>query len=111
MKEAGGVGCVRVAASGARWLGEVSYGEVACVAWCLEELVKIIECRKNNRQIVVLVFYLVDSSHVRNQTGSFRDAFARLVKERALAMDKLQSLRGTSKDAANLSGWGLGKFE
>jgi len=34
--------------------------------WCWEELVKILECRKNNRQKAVPVFYLVDLSHVRN---------------------------------------------
>ncbi|CAK7344903.1 unnamed protein product, partial [Dovyalis caffra] len=77
--------------------------------WCLEELVQILECRNNNGQIVVPVFYLVDPSHVRNQTGSFGDEFARLIEEKALAMNNVQSFRSALKDAANLSGWGLGK--
>ncbi|KAJ6855754.1 hypothetical protein NC651_040399 [Populus alba x Populus x berolinensis] len=67
--------------------------------WCLEELAKIIERRRNNGQIVIPVFYKVDPSHVRNQTGSFGDAFARLIKKKTLT------------DAANLSGWSLGNSE
>ena len=79
--------------------------------WCLEELAKIFECRKNNGQIVIPVFYQVDPSHVRKQTGRFGDAFARLIKKKALTMDKEQSFRDALTDAANLSGWSLGNSE
>ncbi|KAG5224789.1 disease resistance protein [Salix suchowensis] len=79
--------------------------------WCLEELAKIFECRKNNGQIVIPVFYQVDPSHVRNQTGSFGDVFARLVKKKPLTMDKVQSFRDALMDAANLAGWSLGQSE
>ncbi|CAK7322482.1 unnamed protein product [Dovyalis caffra] len=79
--------------------------------WCLEELVQILECRKKYGQIVVPVFYSVAPSQVRNQTGSFGDAFDRLIKEKALAMDKVQSFRSTLKDAGGLSGRHLGEFE
>ncbi|KAJ6855745.1 hypothetical protein NC651_040394 [Populus alba x Populus x berolinensis] len=76
--------------------------------WCLEELVKIFECRKNNGQIVIPVFYKVDPTHVRHQTGSFGDAFARLIRNKALTLEEVQSFRDALTDAANLSGWGLG---
>jgi hypothetical protein len=79
--------------------------------WCLEELAKIFERRRNNGQIVIPVFYQVDPSHVRNQTGSFGDAFARLIKKKALTMDKEQSFRDALKDTATLSGWTLGNSE
>jgi hypothetical protein len=72
--------------------------------WCLEELAKVIERRRNNGQIVIPVFYKVDPSHVINQTGSFGDALARLIKKKALTMDKEQSFRDALTDAANLSG-------
>ena len=39
--------------------------------WCLDELVKILECKNCNGQMVVPVFYHVHPSDVRNQTGSF----------------------------------------
>jgi hypothetical protein len=78
--------------------------------WSLEELAKIFERRKNNGQIVIPVFYQVDPSHVRNQTGSFGDAFARLIKKKALTMDK-ESFRDALKDTATLSGWTLGNSQ
>ncbi|KAJ6859276.1 hypothetical protein NC652_041537 [Populus alba x Populus x berolinensis] len=79
--------------------------------WCLEELANIFERRKNNGQIVIPVFYKVDPSHVRNQAGSFGDAFATLIKKKALTMDKEQSFRDALKDTATLSGWTLGNSE
>ncbi|XP_061943588.1 disease resistance protein RPV1-like isoform X2 [Populus nigra] len=73
--------------------------------WCLEELAKInFERKKNNRQIVIPVFYQVDPSHVRYQTGSFGDAFARLIQIQALTMDKEQSFTEALTDVANLAG-------
>ncbi|XP_049366966.1 TMV resistance protein N-like [Solanum verrucosum] len=40
--------------------------------WCLNELVKIMECKeKENGQTVIPVFCYVDPSHVRNQSKSF----------------------------------------
>jgi hypothetical protein len=76
--------------------------------WCLEELVRIFECRKNNGQIVIPVFYKVDPTHLRHQTGSFGDAFARLIRNKALTLEEVQSFRDALTDAANLSGWSLG---
>ncbi|KAL9382608.1 hypothetical protein Peur_025643 [Populus x canadensis] len=75
--------------------------------WCLEELVKIFESRKNNRQIVIPVFYKVDPTHVRHQTGSFGDAFARLIRNKAPTLEEVQSFRVALTDAANLSGYTL----
>ncbi|XP_057435894.1 disease resistance-like protein DSC1 isoform X2 [Lotus japonicus] len=43
--------------------------------WCLNELVKILECRGKYEQIVVPVFYGVDPTDVRHQTGSYETAF------------------------------------
>eukprot|EP00258_Populus_trichocarpa_P031009 XP_024447028.1 protein SUPPRESSOR OF npr1-1, CONSTITUTIVE 1 isoform X2 [Populus trichocarpa] len=79
--------------------------------WCLEELVKIFECRKNNGQIVFPVFYKVDPTHVRNLTGSFGGAFARLIRNKALTLEEVQSFRDALTDAASLSGWNLGNSE
>jgi hypothetical protein len=35
--------------------------------WCLDELVKIIECKQKDGQIVIPVFYWVDPTDVRHQ--------------------------------------------
>ncbi|XP_042517560.1 disease resistance protein L6-like [Macadamia integrifolia] len=43
--------------------------------WCLLELAQILQCHISNCQLVLPVFFYVDPSHVRNQTGSFEEAF------------------------------------
>ncbi|CAL8107733.1 unnamed protein product [Prunus armeniaca] len=45
--------------------------------WCLDELVKIMECRERLGQQVIPLFYNVDASDVRKQTGSFAQAFGK----------------------------------
>ncbi|XP_042491894.1 TMV resistance protein N-like [Macadamia integrifolia] len=48
--------------------------------WCLNELVKIVECRKTMNQLVLPIFYDVDPSDVRNHTGSYAEHKGTLVK-------------------------------
>jgi hypothetical protein len=45
--------------------------------WCLDELIKILECRKKMGTHVLPLFYKVDPSYVRNQTNTFGKAFAK----------------------------------
>ncbi|XP_044511547.1 disease resistance-like protein DSC1 [Mangifera indica] len=52
--------------------------------WCLEELVKILECRNTEKQVVIPVFYHINPSDVRHQTGYFGEGF----KELLGSMDK-----------------------
>ncbi|PNX90849.1 disease resistance protein (TIR-NBS-LRR class) [Trifolium pratense] len=47
--------------------------------WCLQELEKIMECSKTKGQIVLPVFYDVDPSEVRHQTGEFGKGFQSLL--------------------------------
>ncbi|CAI8608375.1 unnamed protein product [Vicia faba] len=42
--------------------------------WCLDELVRIFECKR----LVIPVFYKVDPSHVRKQSGPFQKGFTDL---------------------------------
>ena len=44
-------------------------------SWCLHELVKIMECRKTLNQIVLPIFYNVDPSDFRHQTGTLASDF------------------------------------
>ncbi|XP_021806795.1 TMV resistance protein N-like [Prunus avium] len=44
-------------------------------SWCLDELVKIMECRRTLNQIVLPIFYNVDPSDVRKQTGTLASDF------------------------------------
>ncbi|KAJ1427730.1 Toll/interleukin-1 receptor-like proteiny [Sesbania bispinosa] len=45
--------------------------------WCLDEVKKIMDCKKNRGQIVVPIFYDIEPTNVRYQKGSFASAFAR----------------------------------
>ncbi|KAL9431976.1 hypothetical protein AB3S75_027062 [Citrus x aurantiifolia] len=73
--------------------------------WCLDELVKILECKNKNAQMVVPVFYHVDPSDVRKQTGSFGDAFVKHEKQFKGIPEKVQKWRVALTEASNLSGW------
>ncbi|KAH9781856.1 ADP-ribosyl cyclase/cyclic ADP-ribose hydrolase [Citrus sinensis] len=73
--------------------------------WCLDELVKILECKKEYAQIVIPVFYRVDPSDVRNQTGSFGDSFSKLEERFKENSKKLLTWRNALKEAATLSGF------
>ena len=74
-------------------------------SWCLEELVKIMECRTKLGQIVLPVFYDVDPSDVRKQTGRFAESFNQ--KHKDIDEDKVKRWRAALTDAADLSGWDL----
>ena len=69
--------------------------------WCLDELVKILQCRKNG-QLVLPLFYNVDPAEVRNQRGRFGKALYEFEEK---FKNKVQSWRTALREAANLSGW------
>ncbi|KAJ0794707.1 putative TIR domain, P-loop containing nucleoside triphosphate hydrolase [Helianthus annuus] len=73
----------------------------ASSSWCLNELVKIMECQKSNDQIAYPVFYDVDPSEVRKQCGLVGEALA---KHTNIEIGKWTE---ALKEAANLSGWDL----
>ncbi|XP_034204971.1 disease resistance protein RUN1-like [Prunus dulcis] len=87
--------------------------DYASSRWCLDELVKILQCKKSKQQVVLPIFYKVDPSDVRNQKGKFGDAFEELIKrkfkndkEKVLIWREAQVLiwREALTEAANLSG-------
>ncbi|XP_049413450.1 TMV resistance protein N-like [Solanum stenotomum] len=78
--------------------------------WCLNELEKIMECKSENGQMVIPVFYDVDPSHVRNQTESFAEAFAKhemRYKDDVEGMQKVQGWRTVLTAAVNLKGYDI----
>lgn len=77
--------------------------DYASSEWCLDELVKILDCSgKNSGQIVVPVFYRVDPSDVRTQEGSFAEAF---VHHESNFPDKVQKWRHALTEASIMSGF------
>ncbi|CAL8997992.1 unnamed protein product [Prunus brigantina] len=71
-------------------------------SWCLDELVKIMECRERLGQQVIPLFYNVDASDVRNQKGSFAQAFEK--HEGKHEKEKVQRWKNALTQAAALCG-------
>ncbi|XP_034675714.1 disease resistance protein RPV1-like isoform X2 [Vitis riparia] len=75
--------------------------------WCLEELVKIMKCKEEREQMVVIpIFYHVDPSEVRNQTGIYGEAFTHheenADEERK---EKIRKWKTALRQASNLAGY------
>ncbi|XP_042966089.1 disease resistance protein RUN1-like isoform X1 [Carya illinoinensis] len=79
----------------------------ASSTWCLDELMKILECKKIKQQKVLPVFYDVNPTEVRHQREGFRKALAKL-KERFKDESKVKRWKATLTEVAGLSGFTLG---
>ncbi|KAJ7960444.1 Disease resistance-like protein [Quillaja saponaria] len=73
-------------------------------SWCLDELLKILECKKKKGQIIQPVFYKVDISEVRHQRGSFGKAMVAHEEKYKNDMEKVQKWKSALKEVANTSG-------
>ncbi|XP_068343623.1 disease resistance protein RPV1-like [Pyrus communis] len=82
-------------------------------SWCLDELVKIMECRSELQRRVLPIFYHVDPSHVRKQDGDLAEAFQNHEKDireekddkkREAKQERLKLWGEALTKAANLSG-------
>ncbi|CAJ1978728.1 unnamed protein product [Sphenostylis stenocarpa] len=82
----------------------------ASSTWCLRELAHICNCIETPQRPVLPIFYDVDPSDVRKQSGYYEKAFAeheeryRDDKER---MEEVQRWREALTRVANLSGWDI----
>lgn len=79
--------------------------DYASSTWCLDELIKIMECKQKYGSSVIPIFYNVDPSNVRKQSGSYGDAFAKLKKRFKHNKEKVQKWRDALTRATSLSGW------
>ncbi|KAK2406428.1 disease resistance protein DSC1 [Trifolium repens] len=81
--------------------------------WCLNELVKILQCRKLQGQVVIPVFYNIDPSHVRKQKESYEIAFGTRYQRKSTnekSKKNVSDWKKALKEAANISGWDSRKF-
>ncbi|KAG5549705.1 hypothetical protein RHGRI_014865 [Rhododendron griersonianum] len=84
--------------------------------WCLDELVMVLERKRTSSgagHVVLPVFYDVDPSQVRKQTGSFGEAFCRHEerlnaetneRKKEYLRKKVQLWRGALREVADLAG-------
>nr|GEX74401.1 disease resistance protein (TIR-NBS-LRR class) family [Tanacetum cinerariifolium] len=74
----------------------------ASSSWCLDELVEIMGCQKTGEQTAYPVFFDVEPTEVRKQSGAVKEAFAEHEKKEAAG-----KWRDAMKEASNLAGWEL----
>ncbi|KAK9992682.1 hypothetical protein SO802_027667 [Lithocarpus litseifolius] len=74
--------------------------------WCLNELVKIVECSENDQMVLLRpIFYNIEPKEVRNQLGNFEIVLANHEKELKDNMGKMLRWRDALSKAASVSGW------
>ncbi|KAK7309718.1 hypothetical protein RJT34_06671 [Clitoria ternatea] len=66
----------------------------------MNELNHMLECKKDQDQVVIPVFYNIDPSHVRKQIGSYEQACAKYEGEA-----KCNKWKATLTEVANIAGW------
>ncbi|KAG4156289.1 hypothetical protein ERO13_D03G164700v2 [Gossypium hirsutum] len=76
----------------------------AASTWCLNELVMILEHKKSSKHIVLPVFYDVDPSQVKNQTGSYAEAFTQHEQNFKSETNMVQRWRNALKEVAAIGG-------
>ncbi|XP_042505527.1 disease resistance protein RPV1-like [Macadamia integrifolia] len=71
--------------------------------WCLNEITEISECKRRRKQTVLPIFYKVEPTDVRNQTGRYEKAF----EEHQKRFDEttVQKWRDALKEVGRLEGW------
>ncbi|PWA94291.1 disease resistance protein (TIR-NBS-LRR class) family [Artemisia annua] len=72
----------------------------ASSSWCLNELVKIMECQKVSEQTAYPVFYDVEPMEIRKQSGAVEEAFRKHENKEAS-----RKWRKALNEAGNLAGW------
>ncbi|XP_054796363.1 disease resistance protein RUN1-like isoform X2 [Prosopis cineraria] len=76
----------------------------ASSSWCLDELQKIVESKKDSSETVFPVFYGIDPSDVRHQKRKFAKAVETYEND-FRADDRVRRWREALTKIANLSGW------
>ncbi|XP_028765370.1 TMV resistance protein N-like [Neltuma alba] len=84
--------------------------DYASSRWCLDELVKIMECRRRLGRVAIPIFYEVDPSEVRSQRGRYGEAIERHEERLGRENDgvmwwKVMEWRSVLKEAAKISGF------
>lgn len=75
-------------------------------SWCLEELAEIVKWKASMKQLVLPVFYHIDPSNVRKQSGKFGKAFE--THDRSSSTNEAKEValwRAALTHAGKLSGW------
>ncbi|KAF3457247.1 hypothetical protein FNV43_RR01904 [Rhamnella rubrinervis] len=74
--------------------------------WCMDELVKILQCRKDSKieQIVLPIFYHVNPDDIIKEKGTIWKGFQSLKKEFRYNQEKVKTWRDALIQVANIAG-------
>nr|ACJ64856.1 disease resistance protein RPP1-like protein R2 [Arabidopsis thaliana] len=75
----------------------------ASSSWCLDELTEIMKCREVLGQIVMTIFYEVDPTDIKKQTGEFGKAFTKTCKGKT--KEYVERWRKALEDVATIAGY------
>ncbi|KAI6705677.1 hypothetical protein NL676_008639, partial [Syzygium grande] len=75
--------------------------------WCLEELARIMECKKERDLMVFPLFYKVEPREVRTPRGSYRDAMMEHESKFGKDSKEVNRWKKALFNAGSLSGWHL----
>ncbi|CAJ2673284.1 unnamed protein product [Trifolium pratense] len=72
--------------------------------WCLDELVKILECKKLKNQVVWPIFYKVEPSDIRHMRKSYGKDMSRHENTFGFNSERVQKWKSALSEVCNLSG-------
>ncbi|XP_024023028.1 TMV resistance protein N-like [Morus notabilis] len=79
--------------------------DYASSSWCLCELEHIFECHRENKQVIIPIFYGVDPSDVRKQKGSYEKSFIEHENRFKDKVEMVTKWRIALTKSADLSGY------
>ncbi|XP_059640975.1 disease resistance protein L6-like [Cornus florida] len=75
--------------------------------WCLRELAQMVDCKRSTGQLILPIFYDVEPSDVRHQSGSYEEAF----RKHGTCFDgcTVMKWKEALKEVGELKGWRVNK--
>ncbi|KAL1215170.1 Disease resistance protein RPS6 [Cardamine amara subsp. amara] len=83
----------------------------ASSAWCLNEMLEIVKCKDEFNQLVIPIFYNIDPSHVRKQSGEFGKIFTKTCLSHNKTEAEIGLWRKALTNVANIVGSHPQKWE
>ncbi|KAL3016906.1 hypothetical protein AAZX31_06G242400 [Glycine max] len=81
--------------------------DYASSTWCLRELAHIWNCIRTSSRLLLPIFYDVDPSQVRKQSGDYEKAFSQHQQSSRFQEKEIKRWRKVLKHVGNLSGWDI----
>lgn len=77
---------------------------------CLTELQQMLECKENNEQMIIPIFYDVCISDVKHLTGSFGKSFYKYVKKKGVGRERMDAWKKALQEIGEIRGFSLAEM-